>query len=481
MRGLARAWRAGVSLAALTAALSGPVASTASAETLREALAMAYQWNPKLDAERARLRATDEDVSRAQAGWRPVVTAEADAGLQSTTTKPASTSSGSSNPYGYQVSLRQPIFRGFRTTAQVEGAEANVRAGREGLRQVENAVLLDAVTAYVDVVRDQGIVKLREHNVEALTKELEAAETRRAVREVTRTDVAQARARRARAVSAADVAKSNLKISRAAFARVIGHVPSRLVEPPLRNKLLPRSLEEALHAGETESPNVNSALYREEAARHAVDAVRGELLPEVRLEASYGREYNSSTHLDQQDSASVTGRVTMPLYEGGEVYARVRQAKHTHVSRLQEIEQARTETDASVTAAWARMIAARAQLKSDEVQVEANRIALEGVREEERVGQRTLLDVLNAEQEYLDSQVQMLGTRHDLVVASYALLAQMGSLTSDRLALTDSVYDAEEHYHEVRLKWFGLSITRADGQRDEVRANDPEEDIPVNE
>jgi outer membrane protein len=201
----------------------------------------------------------------------------------------------------------------------------------------------------------------------------------------------------------------------------------------------------------------------------------------VHLEASYGRQYDASVGLAEQDTASVTGRVTVPLYEGGEVYARVRQAAHTHVSRLQEIEQARVETQAAIRTAWSRLMAARAQLKSDEVQVEANRIALEGVREEERVGQRTLLDVLNAEQEYLDAQVAMTTTRHDLVVANYALLAAMGQLTAETLGLGDHIYDPEQHYQEVRQQWFGLSIEHADGRRELIRAADADESLEPNE
>ncbi len=461
----------GVSMSALTLA-APPLA----AETLRQALAAAYQSNPKLDAERARLRATDEEVPRAEAGFRPTITGRADSGMQKTTTKPATTSSGSSSPYGYEVSLKQSVFNGFRTTSSVAQAEAGVRAGRETLRQTEITILQDAVGAYMAVVRDTALVKLREANVVVLSKDLEAAETRRQVREVTRTDVAQARARRAKAVSAADLAKANLKISRATFERVIGHAATSVSEPPLKMKQLPRSIEEALATAEQDNPNVSGALYREAQARHAVDVVRGELLPEVHIEASYGRQYDGSPYVAQQEAGSVTGRVTMPFYEGGEVHARVRQAKHTHVSRLQEIEQYRSEVQAGVTTAWSKLMAARAQLKSDEVQVEASRTALEGVREEEKVGQRTLLDVLNAEQEYLDAQMALVQTRHDLVVASYGVLAATGRLTADVLALSDKVYDAEQHYADVRGRWFGLSIEHGDGRREIVQAPDAEDD-----
>lgn len=471
-----KAWLGGVSAVALAAGMLAGAPDAAIAETLRDALASAYMTNPRLDAERARLRATDEEVSRAQSGFAPVISGAADIGHQETSSKPKSTTMGASDPWGYQITVRQSVFSGFRTTNEVSEAEAGVKAGRETLRQIEASVLLDGVTAYVDVVRDQAIVRLRENNVEVLSRDLEAAETRRAVKEVTKTDVAQARARRARAVSAADLAKANLKVSRANFERIVGHAPQGLGMPSMKLKLLPRSIEEAWQIAERENPNVNSALFREEAARYAVDKVRGELLPDIGVEASYGHRANPNAAFDEQEAASVTGRLTVPLYDGGEVRARVRQAKHTHVSRIQEIEQARTETQANVTAAWSRLMAARAQLKSDIVQVEANRMALEGVREEERVGQRTLIEVLNAEQEYLDAQIQLVGTRHDVVVASYAVLATIGKLSAEELVLTSEVYDPEVHYQEARNNWFGIDITHPDGRREVMQLSDPEDD-----
>lgn len=451
-------WRASVNACALAAAVVS-VPAPVNAETLLEALASAYRDNPRLDAERARLRATDEDVSRAQSGYRPQIGASADVSHEYNTSKPASTSNGALDPWGYQVSVTQPIFNGFQTTNAVGQAEAAVRAGRENLRSVESETLLDAVRAYVDIVRDQAIVRIRDSNVSVLSRELEAAETRRAAREVTRTDVAQAQARRARAISEADFAKSNLKIARARYQQVVGHQPTSVAAPPLKLKALPKSLAEALEIAERESPNVGSALYREEAARYNVDKIWGELMPEVSVEANFTHRGNSSNSVDEQEQASVTGRVTVPLYEGGETRARVRQAKHQHVGRLQEIEQARTETEAEVTAAWARLMAARSQMQSDNIQVEASRTALEGVREEEKVGQRNLLDVLNAEQEFLEAQVQFVSTKRDLVVAGYSVLESIGRLTGESVDTGGVLYDPEQHYLDARNEWFSTDIT----------------------
>lgn len=462
-------------MTALAAALACFSAAPASAESIRDALSAAYQTNPKLDSERARLRATDEDVSRAESGFRPTVNGSADIGRQRTESKPASATAGESNPWGYTLSMRQSVFNGFRSVSDVAEANAAVKAGRENLRLVETTVLLEAVTAYMDVVRDMEILRIRENNVAVLSRDLEAAETRRAVKEVTKTDVAQAQARRARAVSASDLARANLKTSRANYERVVGHAPTGLGMPSLRLKQLPKSIEEAWQLAEQQNPNVNSAQYREEAARFAVDKVRGELLPEVNVEASFAHREDPNAAFDQQESASISGRVNIPLYDGGEIRARVRQAKHTHVSRIQEIEQARTETQANVTSAWSQLMAARAQLKSDKVQVEANRMALEGVREEEKVGQRTLLDVLNAEQEYLNAQIDLISTRREVVVSSYQMLAQVGALNAETLELGTDIYNPQAHFEEARSNWFGIAITHADGYREAYQATDPDD------
>ncbi|MGL4395794.1 MAG: TolC family outer membrane protein [Hyphomicrobium sp.] len=467
-----RRWLATVSVGALLAIWGGAGASVAHAESLRDALTAAYHYNPRLDAERARLRATDEDVARAESGYRPVVQGTAELGHQKTTTDPESETSGATAPWGYSISVRQQVFNGFRTSSDIGEAEASVRAGRENLRLVETQVLLDAVTAYMDVVKFTSIVQIRENNVAVLSRELEAAVTRRSVKEVTKTDVAQAQARRARAVSMADLAKSELKTARANYERIVGHAPVGLNAPPLKLKLLPRSIEQAWATAERNNPNVSSAQYREEAARFAVDKVRGELLPEVNIEANFGHRERPSTFYDEQEVASVTGRVNIPLYDGGEVRARVRQAKHTHVSRLQEIEQARSETQANVTAAWSALMGQRAKFKSDDVQVEANRVALQGVREEESVGQRTLLDVLNAEQEFLDAQIELVSTRREVVVSSYQLLAAMGQLSVEQLELGSEIYDPEVNYNAARQNWFGIDIIHADGRQETYRAED---------
>jgi outer membrane protein len=459
-----------VSIAAIIAATSTFNASV-SAESINEALAETYRYNPKLDAARATLRATDETVAQQNAGYRPTLNGTADTGYQTTNVTPSgsvsgSTASGETHPRGYSVTASQPVFRGLRVLNGVREAEANVRAGRETLRIAEQTVLLEAATAYMDVVRDQAIVKLRENNVEVLSKELKATRDRFAVGEVTRTDVAQAEASRAAAVSALDLAKANLQISRGNYQRTVGREPSRLVDPKPIDKRLPRTLDEAVSISTRENPAVVSALYREQSARHTVDKTWGELLPTAQVDATFTKRFESSTTIASTDTTSVVGRVNVPFYTGGEVQARVRGAKQTHLARIQEIEQSRTEVRAGVVQAWSQLIAARAQLVSDQVQVASNRTALTGVREEERVGQRTLLDVLNAEQTLLNAEVNLVGTKRNLVVFGYTVLQSIGRLNVQELGTNSEIYDAEVHYNEVRRKWWGIDITRNDGRHE---------------
>ena len=444
-------------------------APSVSAETIKEALANAYRWNPKLDAARATLRAVDEQVAIANSGYRPTVSATGNA---STTNVSTETTSGivtrsENHPHGYGVTAIQPLFRGGQVINTVRAAEAQVRAQRETLRAVEQQVLLDSSTSYLDVVRDQAIVKLRENNVRILTEDRKQTRERFNVGEVTRTDVAQSEATLAAAVSALDLARSNLQTSRSTYERNIGTPPTNLVEPRPVDNLLPRTLNEAIANSARENPNVVAALYTEQQARHQVDQIYGQLLPTAQLQASYNRQYDvgsGSTGLASQDTKSLTANITVPLYTGGLVDAQVRQAKQTHISRLQQIEQARTEVKQTVVAAWSQLVAARAQLVSDNAQVSAAQTALTGVREEERVGQRTLLDVLNAEQVLLNAQVSFVTDKRNIAVAAYSVLSATGRLNISELGGVDTIYDAEQHYHEIRRQWRGVSITRADGR-----------------
>ena len=495
-------WRRGGAAAIACLAL-GVVfcARPAAAETLVEALSNAYLINPVLNAERANLRATDEQVAVAKSGLRPNISASGDAAFQNTETdivggsrqqaqqkvqqcdaataalEPAfcaslaaqqqqqqqqqtfggvSDSEGVTHPRGYSVTLSQTVFQGFQNINAVRQAKATVQAGREGLRATEQTTLLNAATAYVDVVRDEAVVRLRQTNVDVLTEQLRQTKDRFNVGEVTRTDVAQAEARRSNSITQLYAAQANLKTSRATYEQVIGHPPSNLVHPPSIVHLLPSQLEDAMTLGDGQNPFILAAVYQEEASLYNVEQIEGELLPEATLDADYTQRFGLSHTLKEQQVFTVIGRVNVPLYQGGGVAARIRQAKETNHQLKKEVEDARLRIHAEVIANWAQLQATASEIQSAQDALEANRIALEGVREEEKVGQRTTLDVLNAELEYLGSQIQLVTAKRDRVVAEYALYGSVGRLDAQSLGLSVPYYDPFEHYNIVKNKWFGL-------------------------
>jgi outer membrane protein len=454
----------------------------ASAETLEQALSDAYLINPILNAERARLRATDEQVALAKSGLRPFISATADTAFQHTDNevrnpRKSATSQGLSNaigasvfpkgtshPRGWSVQLTQPLFEGFQNLNAIRVAKATVQAAREALRTVEQTVLLDAVTAYVNVVRDAAVVKLRENDVTVLTEQLKATKDRFDVGEVTRTDVAQAEARRSEALSTLAAAQANLKTSRAAYEQVIGHPPGNLETPPSIRHLLPGTLDGAMTLGDGENPLILAAVYQEEASLYAVQQIMGELLPQVTLEAQYQERFGflntpdvpGDASLEEEDTTTVIGRVNVPLYQGGGVTARVRQAKETNNQLKKEVEDARLRVHADVIANWGILQSSGPAIASARAAVDANKIALTGVREEEKVGQRTTLDVLDAQRELLNSQIGLVTVLRDRVVAEYSLYAAIGRMDAQTLGLSVPYYDPIEHYDTVKNKLFGL-------------------------
>ena len=487
-------WRRGGAAAIACLAL-GVVfcARPAAAETLVEALSNAYLINPVLNAERANLRATDESVAVAKSGLRPGISASGDAAFRNqesdvvggsrsnqqgcdVTTRaiepafctfldaslkaaaaPATLADdGVTHPRGYSVTLTQPIFEGFQNLNAIRQAKATVQAGREGLRATEQSTLLNAATAYVDVVRDQAVVRLRQTNVDVLTEQLRQTKDRFNVGEVTRTDVAQAEARRSDAITQLYAAQANLKTSRATYEQVIGHPPSNLVHPPSIVHLLPSQLEDAMTLSDGENPFILAAVYQEEASLYNVSQIEGELLPRVTLDADYTQRFGQSRTVTEQQVFTVLGRVDVPLYQGGGVAARIRQAKETNNQLKKEVEDARLRIHAEVVSNWAQLQSTASQIKSAQDALEANRIALEGVKEEEKVGQRTTLDVLNAQLEYLGSQIQLVTAKRDRVVAEYSVYSSVGRLDAQSLGLSVPFYDPFEHYNIVKNKWFGL-------------------------
>ncbi len=448
----------------LATLLSGALPQQASAETLRQALETAYYNNPSLRAERARQRATDEGVAQALSGWRPNVVISSDAGRTRTSPNP-SIGGKNNDPYGTSLSVVQPLFRGFRTVSGTKQAEADVKAGRQTLLTVEQTTLFDAVTAYMDVLRDQSVVRLQAKNVQVLTQQLKAEKARFRVGEVTRTDVAQSEARRAGSISTLAQAKANLASSRAVYGRVIGKRATSLKYPRSIRKTLPRTLDRALDIGKSKNPQLLAASFSEVSARRAVEVVKGELYPDLSLEATYSYRRNPSTITRRTETASLIGRLNIPLYQSGRVYSRVRQAKQSASQQRLLVLDAERSVVASIISSWEQLQALRAQIVSDRAQVKANELALQGVRQEALVGSRTTLDVLDAEQELLNSNVTLVTSRRNEVVASYQLLVSIGQLTARDLKLRVKNYDPQNNYNRVRNKLFGTNIDESPYKR----------------
>ena len=433
------------------------------AETLKAALASAYMNNPELRAERARQRATDEGVPQALSGWRPVISGSGDLGKSRTKSWSGAGSTVSRlDPRGFGISITQPIFSGLRTVNGVKQAEASVLAGREALLNLEQNILLNSITAYLDVLRDTAILRLRRNNHTVLQAQLRSTRARFDVGELTRTDVAQARARVSGALSEVNAARANLASSRAVFRQNIGHAPGSLRYPRSIASKLPRSKKQAYQIAMSEHPAILASAHTEEAARHNIKVTRGELYPSVSAEAAYSRRWEPSSLTRKTATASITGRLTIPLYQGGAVYSRLRQAKHTHAQRSLELDKTRAAVRASVSSAWEGLNAARAQIIAAQQQVRAARIALNGVRQEAKVGQRTTLDVLNAQQELLDANVSLVLSERNATVASYSLLSAIGRLSARYLALPVKLHDPTVNYRHVRKQWFGAKVIKND-------------------
>ena len=445
-------------LAAASLVAAGLVASpAASAETLLGALGRAYVANPDLNAGRAALRATDENVPRALSGYRPTVAATASAGVSSETGR----SGGDLRletlfPRHVGLQVGQNLFNGFRTGNAVRQAESEVLGGRETLRQTEQDTLLEGAQVYMDVLRDTAILDLQRNNADVLEEQLDQTRERNVAGQLTRTDVAQAQARLAGARSQVSVAKANLQASIAAYRRVIGIEPRRLAPGRPPDALVPRTLADAVGRGLSAHPAIRSALHAVDAAELQVRVVEGELAPRLDLVGTLGQSYASELPRDRVVSAAFLAQLSVPIYEGGEVHARVRQAQEVAGQRRIEAEAVRDAVRAAVTAAWGALEASKANIRAADAQVRANEVALAGVREEARVGQRTTLDVLNQQQELLVSRVNLVTAQRDRVVGAYAVAQSTGTLGAAALGLAVTPYRPGEHYGQVRDLLFGL-------------------------
>ncbi|MEW7006798.1 TolC family outer membrane protein [Lentilitoribacter sp. EG35] len=420
------------------------------AESIIGAMSRAYDNNPDLAVARAGLRATDEGVAIAKSGYRPVINGSLDGTYTDSNGQTIRNATGT-------ISITQKLFDGFATNNNVRVAEAGVFAGRENLRSTEISILQSAAQAYANLARDNQIVSIRRKNIRFLQEQLNAATSRLNVGEGTRTDVSQARAQLASAKAQLTGAIAQAKSASAVYVQIIGSAPSKISQPKTIARLLPRSLEAAVSRGLSSHPSVSAAQYNVDAAEFQINANKAALLPGVSVTGTLTGVDDSVR--GRSTTKSVRGTVSVPIYSGGANYAKIRQSKQTLAQRKAQVESTRRSIEQSIVASWVSYESAVATLAANQAELKAARLALNGVVEERKVGQRTTLDVLNAQQSVLRAQESIVQNRRNAVVSSYSTLAAMGLLTVDYLKLRVSRYNPDRHYQAVKDKWFGLRTT----------------------
>ncbi|WP_147076255.1 TolC family outer membrane protein [Methylobacterium haplocladii] len=448
-------WARRLSSAAVLAFVTvGP----AGAETLESALSRAYAANPALNSERARLRSVDETVAQAQAGYRPTVSIDADIGISRTQGRIATQQiDNTTKPGGAGITINQTLFNGFRTDSQTRQAEANVLSNREAIRLTEMTTLFNAAQSYMNVLRDTANLELQRNNVEVLEEQLRQTRDRFNVGEVTRTDVAQAEARLSGARSQVSAAESQLRSSIGIYRQNIGVEPRQLAPGRPLDRYVPRSLEEAVDVGLREHPQILASFHAVDAAELQVKVAESMLSPTAGIQGTVQQRYDNQFPGDNSAAASIVGRLSIPIYQGGTEYSQIRQAKELVGQARLIAERDRDTVRSLIVQAWGRLEAAKAQVLASQAQVQANEVALNGVREEARVGQRTTLDVLNAQQELLNSRVNLILAQRDRVVNSYDVVQTIGRLTVRYTSLPVTPYSPKEHFDQVKDLWYGVS------------------------
>jgi outer membrane protein len=431
--------------------------------TLAEALAATYSYQPALQAERAKLRATDENVPQALAGWRPTVILGGGIGYGDGVSREFEASISGWQKVRTDRSLAQatatvtqPLYTGGKTQANVNHAKNADMAERANLIVAEEQSFSDTVNAYVGVIQAQQLLALNISNEQVLAKQLQATNDRFRVGEITRTDVAQAEAALSGATAARETAEGNLQTARATYQRVIGfQAPADLAEPqPLR--LPVKTEQEAGSLASANNPTVIMALFNDAAAKDAIDQAFSQLMPQVSLQGQMFQQNNTAARSDQANGYLVTANVSMPIYQGGSEYSAVRQARQSQQQTHKLVDDARRTAVQNAVQAWDTLIAARASADSTRAAIRANEIALEGTEREAIVGSRTTLDVLNAQQALLNSQTQLVQNLAQLITASYGVADAIGRLTARDLNLPVPLYDDTAYYNAVKNKWFGL-------------------------
>jgi outer membrane protein len=456
--------RAGVGLVACV----GVAATAARAESLPEALAKAYQTNPQLNAERARQRGTDENVPQAMAGYRPQIVASLSGGLQAVRNLLPDNTVQSANlkPWIIGVTVTQTLFNGFKTANSVRVAELQVRSGREALRNVGQGVLLDAVTAYTNVLANQSLVEAQRSNVSFLRETLAITQRRLKAGDVTPTDTSQAEARLSRGLADLNAAEVNLAISQATYTQVIGNPPGQLKSADAVDRYLPHSRDDATALAIKENPAVVAASFDVDVASTTIRVAESSLMPTVTLQgnASHSMDDDPTLGTFRTDQASILGQVTAPIYDGGTAASQTRQAKEMATQSRLVLDQVRNQARTAATGAWVANEGAKIAVTASESEVRAATVALQGVQKEAQGGQRTTVDVLNSEADLISAKARLIGAQRDRVIASYTLLSAIGRLDVKTLALNTPDYLPEVHYHQVRDAWEGLRTRTPSGQ-----------------
>jgi outer membrane protein len=420
-------------------------------QSISTALAQAYQNNASLNAARAGVRVTNEGVAIARSGWRPTIagTGNVNVAWQQAGTQITTGSFG--------VQIQQSLFDGFQTSNNVGAAEARVRASNESLRNTEQNILFNAAAAYMDVMRDRRIAVFRERNLQFLAEQVRAAESRFEVGEGTRTDVAQAQASHSAAVAQLSAARAQVQVSEATYRQVVGQNPGPLqAASPVAN-LLPAGMEQAFGIAASQHPAILATQHLVDAAGFSVKAAEGTLLPQLNAQANVQRSFqDGGIGAGTSSSASIGLNLTVPIYQGGRASAQVRQSKESLGEARIEVDVRRDEVRQAVASAWTQYAAAREAMAANRQLVSAAELALAGVIEERDVGQRTTLDVLNAQADVINAQINLASTERDVVVASYAILSAVGALSVRTLGLQVEEHRPQEHYEAVKDKWFGL-------------------------
>ena len=413
----------------------------ANAESLADAITLAYQTNPTLQAQRASLRSTDETYVQARAGYRPTASISANTSFQwqwigtpQCTVFGCQAAYTSTNQLSASLNVTQPLYTGGRATARVRAAEASVLAARENLRQEEAQVMGAVIQAYMDVRRDEQALTIRVDNVGVLQRQVDETRARFEVGEVTRTDVAQSEAQLAAAQALLSSAQAELAVSRAGYAATVGQSPTKL-EPEPAFKVFPTTIDQAFDTTQENNPAVRAADYNQEGAEANVAEFKAQRMPQISLQGSYGYAQPVSpfdSNLNQR-SATVAAVLSQPLFTGGQTSSEIRQAvEQENIARLQYEQTKRTAVQ-NVSQAWSRLLAARANISADEEQVRAARVAFEGTRAEQQAGLRTTLEVLSAQQVLENAQLDLVNARHDEYIAAATVLSVMGLLEARNL------------------------------------------------